>query len=424
MDNHLYRSVSTDAGRSWSNPNQRLIARHATLAQVGSVLACANQTQGGMVRVQFSENLFDSWRCDRMLDQDLKGHYFSAVALDNDRLLFVHDRGDFKPGGRGTPVSVGIEVAMMQRNPACPPVPKIKPPHQRDHWELEPNKTFSYTQTAQPSPDGKCYGVFDNKVQVSTDLGRTWKPIANPPPPMKGPHQSQSFSLLLSGRWMITDNIWFIEDWDGKRNGYIGPDGYYYLKTSGVKGTNRARSYYSDDQGQTWSGGDDMDFKPLVWRTFGNNRIHQETDGTLVRPVYGCFTEKDTSRRIDCCGVVRSHDGGKTWEDFSLVAYDKPHQNIAYNEFDFQPRSDGTWVAIIRTEWRNHHSGEASSSLVSFSTDRGRTWTKPQYAFIPTCYNYPTARSPSRRPEARFDSVTMVDIPGAGNCLHSHPTIR
>jgi len=132
-DEFIYRSLSTDGGKTWSRPDQRLLARHAALASVGSVLACVNQTKaGGMIRIQFSENMFDSWRCDRMLDQGLKGEYCSAVALDDDRVLLVHDRGSFPPGQRGTRAATGIEIAMMQRNPACPQVPRIIPPEKRD----------------------------------------------------------------------------------------------------------------------------------------------------------------------------------------------------------------------------------------------------------------------------------------------------
>ena len=90
-------------------------------AAVGSTLACVNQIEG-IVRVQFSDSLFDSWRCDRMLDQDLKGDHSSAVGLDNVRLLLVHDRGlgKFSIDGQGTRATEGIEVAQMMRNITVP----------------------------------------------------------------------------------------------------------------------------------------------------------------------------------------------------------------------------------------------------------------------------------------------------------------
>ena len=36
----------------------------------------------------------------------------------------------------------------------------------------------------------------------------------------------------------------------------------------------------------------------------------------------------------------------------------------------------------MRTEWRNYNTAEAASASVSFSKDRGQTWTKPEFAFI------------------------------------------
>ena len=123
-DTYLYRSLSSDGGRTWSSPEQRLLACKPALAAVGPTLACVDQDSQtrGVMRVQFSDDLFDGWRCDRMLDQDLKGEHASAVGLDEDRLLLVHDRGGFKPEGRGTPATKGIEVALMQRNPAAPAI--------------------------------------------------------------------------------------------------------------------------------------------------------------------------------------------------------------------------------------------------------------------------------------------------------------
>lgn len=57
-------------------------------------------------------------------------------------------------------------------------------------------------------------------------------------------------------------------------------------------------------------------------------------------------------------------------------------RQIAYNEMDVQPLRDGTWTAVVRTEWRNHSGGEPSSSSVCFSADQGRTWTNPEFVFI------------------------------------------
>ena len=105
-------------------------------------------------------------------------------------------------------------------------------------------------------------------------------------------------------------------------------------------------------------------------------------DHTLAMTVYGCLSEEDTSGRMDCCGIFRSTDGGESWGDFSLVAYDEEFHEIAYNEMDIQPMPDGAWVALIRTEWRSHHGGESSSSSVCFSRDLGYTWTQPEFSFI------------------------------------------
>ena len=383
-DRFLYRSISTDAGHNWSVPEQRLVARNPALAPIGTTLVCVNQEppatphqpSRAIVRVQFSENLFDSWRCDRMLDQSIKGEYFSAVALDEDRLLLVHDRGRFKPEGRGTPVTGGIEVALMQRNPAAPSPPnKLIASTKRDQWELL--KTFQIQMKSDfgdltQAPDGTLYMSSAGRLYASTDDAMTFHQIA------EMPHQG-NVSILQSGRWIISACEWKIEDWNGKREHYIGADGYLYEKLTDVKGTNDLWTYYSDNRGKTWHK-QPMDFQPLVWAL--PHKCFEDSDGTLIMPVYGCLSEEDTQGRVDCCGIFRSTDAGKTWGDFTSIAYDRQHKQIAYNELAIQPMPDGTWVAVIRTEWRNHHGGEAASSSTCFSRDHGRTWTKPQFAFI------------------------------------------
>ncbi len=380
-DRYVYRSVSADGGETWSPPRQRLLACNPALAAVGKTLACVDQDSQhrGIIRVQFSDNLFDSWRCDRMLDQDIKGQYASAVGLDDDRLLLVHDRGGFKPEGRGTVVSKGIEVVMMQRNPKAPRAARRRiPPARRDDWQLTERFTTAiktgFREVAQ-GPDGVLYALSAERIYASADAGRTFNQIAAAP-------RSGLLGVLRSGRWIIASVAWGLVDWTGKRARAASDDGYAYFTYSGVKGTSKLWVHTSDDRGKTWHGGDrPADITPLVWvAPYG--RFIEQRDGTVVMTAYGCLSDEDTSRRNDCCGLFRSTDGGRTWGDFSLVAYDDTFHDIAYNEMDVQPMSDGTWVAVVRTEWRSHHGGEASSSSVCFSEDRGRTWTRPAFAFI------------------------------------------
>ena len=377
----LYRSISMDGGKTWSEAEQRLLACNPALAAVGSTLACVDQDpqHRGIVRVQFSEDLFDSWRCDRMLDQDIKGEYFSAIGLDGDRLLLVHDRGTFKPEGRGTTATEGIEVAMMQRNPNAPPLSeKLILGERRDRWE--PVETLStsietgFGEVTQ-GPDDTLYALSGERIYASGDGGLTFQQVAKAP-------RSGLLGVLRSGRWLIASAEFDLIDWNGQAVGLETPDGYAYFKLNGVRGTTKVWIYSSDDRGKTWNGADrPMDIKPLVWANpYG--RFLEESDGTVIMTVYGCLSEEDTSGRMDCCGLFRSKDGGTTWGDFSLVGYDNEFHEIAYNEMDIQPMPDGVWVAAMRTEWRSHHGGEASSSSVSFSRDRGRTWTKPEFAFI------------------------------------------
>ena len=385
---YLYRTISSDGGQTWSKPEQRLLACNPALTRMGETVACVNQDSQvrGMVRIQFSHNLFDSWRCDRMLDQDIKGENFSMIALDEGRLLMAHDRGGFKPEGRGTPVTKGIEISMMQRNPACPPVPDtIVAANKRDRWEFVERVTVPIEEglgEMTMTPDGQFLIWSGGKIYTSKDQGKTITPIADAP---KAMYNAGVIGQLQSGRWIAAYTDWSDvseENWRGSRNTFIADDGYLYGKLTGVKGVSKVFVYYSDDRGKTWNGGKEpIDASPLVWaNSYG--RFIEEADGTIAMTVYGCLSHEDTDTRIDSCGVLRSHDGGESWGDFTLIAHDEKGKEIAYNEVDIQPLPDGTWVAIIRTEWRSHHGGEAASASVSFSRDRGRTWTKPQYSFI------------------------------------------
>ena len=398
-EQYLSRSVSTDGGRTWSKPEQRLYACNPCLIPVGPTIACVNRgtapsdatgvTFKGVFRVQFSDDLFDTWRCDRMLDQAIKGDHCSATALDGDRLLIVHDRIGYPFENRGTQVTAGINVGLMQRNPQAPSVGSAPlPATKRDNWE--PVETFT---TELQNGFGELvlfgedlYTMSGGDVYVSSDTGRTFRKAAIGPT-TEGFHGYSGAVLRItkSGRWLLFNYGWIfehgVEDWDGVRETYIGDDGYLHTKQTGIKGRNAVRVYSSDDLGSSWSDPVPMGSGPLVWmHPYG--RMIEEEDGILSLSVYGCYSDEDTARRSDCCGLIRSRDGGESWGDFSETAYDEAGHEIAYNEMDFLPLADGAWLAVARTEWRSHHAGEASSSSVCFSPDRGRSWSRPEFAFV------------------------------------------
>ena len=204
--------------------------------------------------------------------------------------------------GRGTPVTEGIEVVMFQRNPSCPLVPKaIVPADRRDIWELgyllpEFSIETGYGLTCM-APDGRLLAWSGGTIYEILDGARQVRAIANAPAgDDRESFDPGAFSVLKSGRWIVAAREDELEDWSGTRE-FLGrdADGYDYYKGSGVKGLITFRVYYSDDEGETWHGGEERaDIRPLVW-AHANGRFIEQEDGTLVLPVLGCLSGEDTS---------------------------------------------------------------------------------------------------------------------------------
>lgn len=161
-----------------------------------------------------------------MLDQDLKGQYSSAVGLDNDRLLLVHDRDlvRYPIEGRGTKATQGIEVAEMVRNPAAPQTtPRIIPVNQRDDWVFDHSfrSSFDYFGGITVAPDGTLFTIHEKGVNsgefsasrtihVSYDMARTFEPVAQLPAGATG---VSSYFDLAAG---------FVRNHDGTKKGTNG----------------------------------------------------------------------------------------------------------------------------------------------------------------------------------------------------------
>jgi hypothetical protein len=119
--------------------------------------------------------------------------------------------------------------------------------------------------------------------------------------------------------------------------------------------------WVSDDEGSTWSA-------PRLTGVPGlePGRIIELPDGTLLISSHMVFRDNFKNAEF----VMRSHDGGLTWQDMSVVAKDCVHN---YCEGQVIPLSSGQLACVMRD---NSHNGYPS--YLSFSYDQGHTWTPPQ----------------------------------------------
>lgn len=102
------------------------------------------------------------------------------------------------------------------------------------------------------------------------------------------------------------------------------------------------------------------------------------SDGTLVMPIH-CLSSVD--RALPEIGILRSRDKGRTWGDYSTIAYD-PEDRISFVEPAVVRLRSGKWIAVTRTEIPIYpdrtHPYKLGPTMFSTSTDEGRTWTKPR----------------------------------------------
>jgi photosystem II stability/assembly factor-like uncharacterized protein len=118
----------------------------------------------------------------------------------------------------------------------------------------------------------------------------------------------------------------------------------------------RVRIVRSLDGGRTW----EKESRPL-----DTPLLYEETDGPFVKLRDGSALLAINGRTADgppdVAAFVRSTDGGKTWEMLSTIQSDHDLVEVTVAELP-----DGQWIMMARPE------GD-----VAWSSDQGRTWTKP-----------------------------------------------
>lgn len=180
----------------------------------------------------------------------------------------------------------------------------------------------------------------------STDGGKTWtlKTLAEGPMDHRNPAMGQ----LKDGSVLVAYEIDRSYGPSGERLKDCNIDGIYTMRSS--------------DRGYTWKG----PFKsPLPVEScpspFG--KIVQLPDGTALLNVYSRKIPLDASP-VTRTLVYRSQDSGATWGDPSVVAEN-------YNETDLLVLPDQKILAVLRSDVGQH-------LAVSFSSDKGRTWSPPR----------------------------------------------
>lgn len=130
---------------------------------------------------------------------------------------------------------------------------------------------------------------------------------------------------------------------------------------------------FSDDGGKTFG---DMQ---LIKTSFGSSveasaPLTVLLDGSIATPITG-FANWDGVREHRNCGrLLRSYDGGKTFED-SVVCTAFPGDNVTCYEQRMCQTKNGTIAVISWNE--NLKTGERMNNHVTISTDNGRSFSPP-----------------------------------------------
>ncbi len=122
----------------------------------------------------------------------------------------------------------------------------------------------------------------------------------------------------------------------------------------------------SFDGGKTWETPYPLSYAPFNGASpYG--KIIALADGTLLMPIYTWVDASSGEEQAFGSYVLRSHDGGATWDDPSLIAG-------KFNETGLVLLPDGKLLAAIRTGFP----GVPDHVWLTTSDDAGYTWADPE----------------------------------------------
>jgi hypothetical protein len=217
---------------------------------------------------------------------------------------------------------------------------------------------------------------------ISRDRGLSWQIYDGPPLPEK------EFKLkdgsLLRLRWKGYE-----QHPNSEREKYLRADYYFYEITE--KGmfaiTLGFDKQVSRDGGKTWQTDDVQIPRQAEINGYGMATAKMLSDGTILMPTYGRPTRHHRARS---CSMLRSADGGKTWQHIP-VAYDEtpgavgdesnsgsslsPPPAAGVHAFDeaqvVEAKRPGRVIAVIEEQF-------TKALYTSVSNDGGKSWAKPR----------------------------------------------
>jgi len=426
----LCRLWTSDQGRQWTRPDLLMPGAWASLAAMGDHTLCANALWCGWgeMRLEVSDNGFESvfqelpimergWTVGRVnRPQEAPPvptvpylawpwtktpnmganvwpfeHYGfpSTLPLDDDRVLVVFGRTQ-----RGTPGydfdppewdDIHVDEERIQavvfrrvkvRDKLAPPLPG-KRPRPRGRWVLADRITVEGFGPCAQTANGDLVGRIGDRMQRSSDGGRTWNEVEG----ASFPEGLNAFGILQSGRWLAAVLQVDSSEKVGAFTVVGTAGGYPTAKERGFLFSRRIAVAYSDDQGKTWHAGEPFEGPFVTAISPCTGHFIESPDGTVSLPIFVIADDEDMSSYSSSNGIIRSHDAGATWGDFSFIFRTHPRgpddyqPEPRYTEMDVVELPNGHWVAYSRTE-RLGGGPNRGGTTVALSTDCGRTWTR------------------------------------------------
>jgi hypothetical protein len=400
----LVRAYSTDGGQSWTQPEHLAVGAWPSLTRMDSrTIACsyAAWAAWGNMDVMFSDDGFRSIRQrlafveHNWLPRYSPGGWGVGWARNPIPLppVVPNLQGDWSAGHYGFSSGLALDeehlllaVGQRQRGTAY-----TDPPHAVNiPLEKERVETISVSRilTESDAPSLKRAKSEPGSWRLVESWSvEEWQKRTGQPASTSGEAVGQSAVALDSGRWVRMQSEELIPDWHetwygrsiGREKGYwVWRHGYEIgFRLSEHEAVSRLRVSYSDDAGKTWQKAE-VETGPLKVGQFPMlGSLFDDGKGTLAVAVYGYQSAKDLSESLYTSALCRSHDGGKSWGDWSVIAYDRKARDAAYSETALEALPDGTWVALIRTENRSNIPQLGAVVSRSVSTDQGKSWSLP-----------------------------------------------